>query len=129
MANPIQEIYDPILRSPAERNYTDDDDPGGTGVGANAGGASSAAAVAAVSSLSAPTTSSSRVPPLISKSMSTETTVMSELELLESTWDFSALHAELDVICPQDNDGVLWCASCHAHAKVMVTRVDAALAH
>ena len=24
----------------------------------------------------------------------------------------SALHAELDVICPQDNDDVLWCASC-----------------
>jgi hypothetical protein len=24
-----------------------------------------------------------------------------------------ALHAELDVICPlEDNDGVLWCASC-----------------
>ena len=32
---------------------------------------------------------------------------------LESPWDFSALHAELDVICPlADNDGVLWCASC-----------------
>ena len=109
MANPIQEIYDPILRSPAERNYTDDDDPGGTGVGANAGGASSAAAVAAVSSLSAPTTSSSRVPPLnangMSKSMSPEMTVMSKLEALESSWDFSTLHAELGVIyLPEDND-------------------------
>ena len=32
---------------------------------------------------------------------------------LESPWDFSALHAELDVICPlADNDGMLWCASC-----------------
>jgi hypothetical protein len=32
---------------------------------------------------------------------------------LESSWDFSALHAELDVNCPlADNDGVLWCASC-----------------
>ena len=40
-------------------------------------------------------------------------TVMSKLEALESSWDFSALHAELDVICPlADNDGVLWCASC-----------------
>ena len=29
---------------------------------------------------------------------------------LESPWDFSALHAELDVICPlADNDDVLWC--------------------
>ena len=28
---------------------------------------------------------------------------MSELELLESTWDFSALHAELDVICPLED--------------------------
>ena len=28
---------------------------------------------------------------------------------LESPWDFSALHAELDVICPlADNDDVLW---------------------
>ena len=36
-----------------------------------------------------------------------------KLEALESPWDFSALHAELDVICPlADNDGVLWCASC-----------------
>jgi hypothetical protein len=35
------------------------------------------------------------------------------LEALESSWDFSVLHAELDVICPlADNDGVLWCASC-----------------
>ena len=32
----------------------------------------------------------------------------------------SALHAELDVICPQDNDDVLWCASCG------VTSLDAA---
>jgi hypothetical protein len=43
------------------------------------------------------------IPPLnaneTSKSISTETTVMSELEVLESTWDFSELHAELDVIC------------------------------
>jgi hypothetical protein len=45
--------------------------------------------------------------------MSTEMTVMSKLEALESSWDFSALHAELDVICPlADNDDVLWCASC-----------------
>ena len=89
------------------------DDPGGSAVGANVGDASPAA----VSSLSAPTTSSSRVPPLnangMSKSMSTEMTVMSKLEALESSWDFSALHAELDVICPlADNDGMLWCASC-----------------
>ena len=43
--------------------------------------------------------------------MSTEMTVMSKLEALESSWDFSALHAELDVICPlADNDDVLWCA-------------------
>ena len=73
MANPIQEIYDPILRSPAERNYTDDDDPGGTGVGANVGGASTAAAVAAVSSLSASTTSSSRVPLLNANEMFSST--------------------------------------------------------
>jgi hypothetical protein len=37
---------------------------------------------------------------------------------LESSWDFSALHAELgagaarDLSTPGDNDGVLWCASC-----------------
>ena len=48
---------------------TDDDDPGGTGVGANVGGASTAAAVAAVSSLSASTTSSSRVPLLNANEM------------------------------------------------------------
>ena len=45
----------------------------------------------------------------------TEMTVMSELEALESRWDFSALlHAELDVIFPTtwSNDDVLWCASC-----------------
>ena len=57
--------------------------------------------------MSAPTTSSSRVPPLnangMSKSMSTEMTVMSKLEALESSWDFSALHAELDVICPLED--------------------------
>ena len=63
------------------------------------------AVVADVSSLSAPTTSSSRVPPLnangMSKSTSTEMTVILKLEALESSWDFSALHdAELDVICP-----------------------------
>ena len=30
---------------------------------------------------------------------------------LESSWDFSALHAELGVICPlADNNDVLWCA-------------------
>ena len=89
------------------------DDPGGTAVGANVCDASPAA----VSSLSAPTTSSSRIPPLhangMSNNMSTEMTVMSKLEALESSWDFSALHAELDVICPlADNDDVLWCASC-----------------
>ena len=89
------------------------DDPGGSAVGANVGDASPAA----VSSLSAPTTSSSRIPPLhangMSNNMSTEMTVMSKLEALESSWDFSALHAELDVIClPEDNDDVLWCASC-----------------
>ena len=35
------------------------------------------------------------------------------LLLLFVSWDFSALHAhaELDAICPQDNDDVLWCAS------------------
>ena len=50
--------------------------------------------------------------------VSTETTVMSKLEALESSWDFSALHAELgagaarDLSTPGDNDGVLWCASC-----------------
>ena len=34
-----------------------------------------------------------------------------KLEALESPWDFSALHAELDVICPlADSDDVLWCA-------------------
>ena len=43
--------------------------------------------------------------------VSTETTVMSKLEALESSWDFSALHAELGVICPlADNNDVLWCA-------------------
>ena len=32
-----------------------------------------------------------------------------KLEALESPWDFSALHAELDVMCPpEDNGGVLW---------------------
>ena len=71
------------------------------------------ASPAAVSSLSAPTTSSSRVPPLnangMSRSISNEMTVMSKLEALESSWDFSVLHAELDVICPlADNDDVLW---------------------
>ena len=41
--------------------------------------------------------------------MSIEMTVMSKLEALESPWDFSALHAELGVICPlADNDDVLW---------------------
>ena len=41
--------------------------------------------------------------------MSTEMTVMSKLEALESPWDFSALHAELGVICPlADDDDVLW---------------------
>ena len=41
-----------------------------------------------------------------------EMTVMSKLAL-ESSWEFSALHAELDVIClPEDNDDVLWCVSC-----------------
>ena len=39
---------------------------------------------------------------------------------LESPWDFSALHAELDVICPlADNDDVLWCV------LVVVTGVGA----
>ena len=52
--------------------------------------------------------------------MSTEMTVMSKLEALESSWDFSALHAELDVICPlADNDDVLWCV------LVVVTGVGA----
>ena len=49
----------------------------------------------------------------MSKSMSIEMTVivMSKLEALESPWDFSALHAELGVICPlADNNDVLWCA-------------------
>ena len=64
-----------------------------------------------------PTTSSSRAPPFnangMSKNMSNEMTVMSKLKALESSWEFSALHAELDVIClPEDNDDVLWCASC-----------------
>ena len=58
-------------------------------------------------------TSSSRVPPLnangMSKNMSNEMTVMSKLKALESSWEFSALHAELDVIClPEDNDDVVW---------------------
>ena len=31
------------------------------------------------------------------------------MEALESSWDFSVLHEELDVICPlADNDDVLW---------------------
>ena len=59
----------------------------------------------------------------MSKSMPTEMTVMSKLEALESSWDFSALHAELDVICPlADNDDVLWCA---AAVVVLVTGVAA----
>ena len=29
-----------------------------------------------------------------------------------SAWDFSALHAELGLICPRDNSDVLWCACC-----------------
>ena len=74
------------------------DDPGGSAVGANVGDASPAA----VSSLSAPTTSSSRIPPLhangMSNNMSTEMTVMSKLEALESSWDFSVLHEELDFL-------------------------------
>ena len=37
---------------------------------------------------------------------------MSELEVLGSAWDFSALHAELGLICPRDNSDVLWCACC-----------------
>ena len=45
----------------------------------------------------------------MSNNMSTEMTVMSKLEALESPWDFSALHAELGVICPlADPDDVLW---------------------
>ena len=40
--------------------------------------------------------------------MSTEMTVMSKLEALESSWEFSALHAELGVICPlEDSDGAM----------------------
>ena len=49
----------------------------------------------------------------MSKSMSTEMTVMSKLEALESPWDFSALHAELGVICPLEDStmtcGGVWC--------------------
>ena len=45
--------------------------------------------------------------------MPTEMTVMSKLEALESSWDFSALHAELDVICPlEGNDDVLCVVVC-----------------
>jgi hypothetical protein len=78
------------------------DDPGDTtAVGANGGDASPAAVVAVVSSLSAPTTSSSRVHPLnanangMSKSMSTEMTVMSKLEAL----DFGAVVGLLGAAC------------------------------
>ena len=44
---------------------------------------------------------------------------MQSWKVWEWTWDFSALHAELDVVCPEDDGDVLWCAS------FVVTSVDA----